>query len=135
MAVPEASGAGLGRLDVPFHEDGASYRALGSENQVLLSTSPTSPTRPTRSMGLGLLASEKKAPDVASWDHVSPTILVPGGIVTVEVRIYIPASTKRIPPMLASRARWNAAVSSVTPSPLQPRSLVYKKAEEGMSLY
>lgn len=35
MAVPEASGAGLGGLDVPFEEDHAGCWALRGEEQVL----------------------------------------------------------------------------------------------------
>lgn len=70
------------------------------------------------------LASEKYEPVAASCDQVSPTILAPEGMVIVDVRIYVPASTKRILPKLAYRAAWKAAVSSVEPSPAQPRSLV-----------
>jgi hypothetical protein len=38
------------------------------------------------------LASPKKEPDAANCDHVSPTILLPDGTVTVRVRMYVPAS-------------------------------------------
>src|SRR5690349_9429257 len=103
-----------------------------------ISMEPTSLALPTLSMTLGLLesrqhhhhkntkpgslgphvASPKYLPFATSCDHVSPTILEPTGTVTVPVRMYEPASTKRILPWLPYSAVWKAAVSSVTPSPL-----------------
>ncbi|GJD05037.1 hypothetical protein ColKHC_13862 [Colletotrichum higginsianum] len=93
-----------------------------------ISTLPTWPGRPTRSITVGLVSSEKAGPRATSCDHVSPTILTPAGTVTVPVRMYEPASTNRIFPWLESTARWKAAVSSVTPSPLAPKSLTWRKS-------
>ena len=62
----------------------------------VISTMPSELGSPTRTTGRGQSTSWKKEPVPAIADQASPTIIVPAGMVNVDVTTYVPASKKMI---------------------------------------
>lgn len=62
----------------------------------VISTVPRSPDSPTLKTGWGLLMSENASPAPKSVVQTSPTMRVFGGMVTVDVMRYVPASKNMI---------------------------------------